>query len=70
MNGVFKVEIGAWFVVRDHSCQGGLSTLARAKKGHDGMDAKGLVNAFQCMGTGNHRDILSLKIIMSSDDFQ
>jgi len=70
VNRVFKVEIGARLALCDHPSERGLPALARAKKGRYRMDPEDSGNAVECMRTWNHNDILSLKIVMSSEDFQ
>jgi hypothetical protein len=55
INRVLKVEIGAWFVLRDHLRQSCLAALARTQKGCDWVNAENTSNALERVRARNHR---------------
>jgi len=54
----------------DHPCNRGFPALSRPEKGGNGMNPEGFVDSFKDPWSWYHEAILSLKILMSSEDFQ
>jgi len=67
---VFQVKVRACLLLGNHSCQRGLAALTGAKKGSDWMDAESALNLVDCPWALYHMFMISLKIGMSSADFQ
>ena len=49
---MLKVEIGVWFVLRDHPRKRGLAALARTQKSRNGVNAENAGNALSALGRG------------------
>ena len=47
INRVLKIEIGAWFALRDHPRKGCLAALTRTQKSRDGVNAENTGNALE-----------------------
>jgi hypothetical protein len=67
---VLKVEVGAWFVLRDHPRESGLAALAGTQESRDWVNPENTGNALERVRTGDHTWNISLKIVISSKDFQ
>lgn len=70
VNRILKIEIRAWFALHDHLGQSRLAALARAEESHDRMDTESTGNLIKNIRAWDHVRIISLKILMSSEDFQ
>jgi hypothetical protein len=60
----------AGFTLCQHSCEGRLATLARAKESRNRVHVEGTGDVFEGFWSWYHSHIISLKIGMSSNDFQ